>query len=111
MDMRDEIGSFAVFADHLNFTTAAKALNLSQPALHAAIRKLEADLGRKLYVRNGRALVLTGDGETMARYARDSRTRLQRFLSEFTGGRRDAPIVVAASLFGFKHVATRAIRA
>ena len=32
--------SYVVFAEHLSFTSAAKELHISQPALHVQIRKL-----------------------------------------------------------------------
>ncbi|TMQ90362.1 LysR family transcriptional regulator [Actinomadura soli] len=42
----DALASFAVFADHLNFTRAAEELHISQPALHVKVRKLADTLGR-----------------------------------------------------------------
>ncbi|URN00095.1 LysR family transcriptional regulator [Actinomadura madurae] len=42
----DALASFAVFADHLNFTRAAEELHISQPALHVKVRKLTETLGR-----------------------------------------------------------------
>ena len=41
----DELGSFVVFADHLNFTRAAERLKISQPSLHVKIRKLGEKYG------------------------------------------------------------------
>ncbi|MFD0541615.1 LysR family transcriptional regulator [Actinomadura luteofluorescens] len=55
----DALASFAVFADHLNFTRAAEALHISQPALHVKVQKLADTLGRPLYTRQGRRLALT----------------------------------------------------
>ena len=49
----DAAADFAVFADHLNFTRAAEALHLSQPALHAKVKKLEAELGAAFRRRSG----------------------------------------------------------
>jgi DNA-binding transcriptional LysR family regulator len=45
MDVRDllesdALRSFGVFAQHRNFTAAAAALGISQPALHVKVRKL-----------------------------------------------------------------------
>jgi hypothetical protein len=34
----DALRSFAAFAEHRNFTTAATALNISQPSLHVKIK-------------------------------------------------------------------------
>ena len=53
----DALASFAVFADHLNFTRAAEELHISQPALHVKVRKLSESLGRPLYRRAGRRLL------------------------------------------------------
>jgi len=66
----DALASFVAFAEHLNFTRAAADLHISQPALHVKIRKLAQALGRPLYHRSGRRLVLTADGEAVARFAR-----------------------------------------
>lgn len=42
---------------------AARALNVSQSALSVSMKKLEAELGVRLFARSGRRLVLTGEGE------------------------------------------------
>ena len=41
----EDLEAFAIFAKHRNFTHAADELHVSQPALHARIRKLEQALG------------------------------------------------------------------
>ncbi len=66
----DRLRAFAVFAEHLNFTHAARALGLSQPALHAQINQLGEALGAPLYRRAGRALILTDAGAQVWAYAR-----------------------------------------
>ncbi|MCA9551676.1 MAG: LysR family transcriptional regulator, partial [Myxococcales bacterium] len=66
----DRLRSFVAFAEHLNFTHAARSLNTSQPALHTQIRRLEDELGQRLYRREGRALVLTPAGKRALRSAR-----------------------------------------
>ena len=50
---------FVAMADNLNFTHAAEACNVSQPALTRAIRKLEDELGGPLFRREGRRTHLT----------------------------------------------------
>jgi DNA-binding transcriptional LysR family regulator len=92
----DALTSFAVFADHLNFTRAAAELRISQPALHVKVRKLSQTLGRPLYRRDGRRMVLTPDGEAVARFARDNDERLARFLTELKLGPPQRPVVLAA---------------
>ncbi|MEV6816381.1 LysR family transcriptional regulator [Micromonospora sp. NPDC051296] len=62
----DALRSFAVFAEHRNFTSAAAVLHISQPSLHVKIRKLATALGVELYERDGRRLTLTAAGERLA---------------------------------------------
>ncbi|MER5456066.1 LysR family transcriptional regulator [Micromonospora sp. NPDC002389] len=78
----DALRSFAVFAEHRNFTAAAAALHISQPSLHVKIRKLATALGVDLYERDGRRLTLTVAGERLAAYASDTRRRTDEFLRE-----------------------------
>ncbi|MFG2086723.1 LysR family transcriptional regulator [Spirillospora sp. NPDC048824] len=81
----DALASFAVFADHLNFTRAAEDLHISQPALHVKVRKLTETLGHPLYTRHGRSLTLTPAGERVARFARDLDARVTAFLADVHG--------------------------
>ncbi|MCO8274206.1 LysR family transcriptional regulator [Actinoplanes sp. TRM 88003] len=106
----DALAAFAVFADHLNFTRAAAELHISQPALHVKIRKLAAELGRPLYHRDGRRLVLTTDGEAVARFARTHDERLTQFLSEFAGATATRPVVLAAGQGAYLYLLGDTIR-
>lgn len=58
--------SFEAAARHLNFTTAAGELGLTQTALSLHIRSLEADLGCQLFTRAARRLTLTEIGQAYA---------------------------------------------
>lgn len=105
----DTLRSFAVFAQHRNFTTAAATLNISQPSLHVKIRKLAAALGTDLYERSGRSLVLTAAGERLAAFASDARARTDDFLAELE---EPAPALhIAAGRGAFRWVIPDAIRA
>src|ERR1700732_5488303 len=46
-------------ARHLSFTVAASELNVTQTAISHQIRRLEEELGLRLFVRQNRALELT----------------------------------------------------
>lgn len=92
----DALQSFAVFADTLNFSESARLLHISQPALHAKVRKLSEQLDAKLYVRVGSALALTGAGEQVARHARELLTLNQRFVRGLAAG-HDTPAVTLAA--------------
>jgi LysR family transcriptional regulator, cyn operon transcriptional activator len=56
--------------EHRNFTRAAEALHISQPALSQRIRQLESDLGGQLFDRSGRSVRLTDFGTTYIEFAR-----------------------------------------
>jgi len=61
---------FTVLAETLNFHRAAERLNISQPPLTVAIRKLEEDLGVALFVRHSRGASLTEAGQAALTSAR-----------------------------------------
>ena len=58
---------FLTTAEHLNITAAAKALNLTQPALTRSIKQLEVILGVTLFDRLPSGVALTWQGEILAR--------------------------------------------
>src|SRR5580693_5037026 len=51
--------AFEAAARHLSFTRAASELNVTQTAISHQIKRLEEELGLRLFVRQNRALVLT----------------------------------------------------
>jgi DNA-binding transcriptional LysR family regulator len=74
----DQFRIFQAVAKHGGFNRASKYLRLSQPAISINIKKLEEDLGIKLFERLGRSVRLTGAGRVVEEYA----TRLSGTLSE-----------------------------
>jgi DNA-binding transcriptional LysR family regulator len=92
----DALQSFAVFAESMNFSTAALVLHISQPALHVKIRKLSEQLALPLYQRVGRKLELTVHGEAVARYGREVHDRTEGFLNILHNGADKQPVVMAA---------------
>ncbi len=67
-------------------TRASQKLHVSQPTVSAQVRRLETSLGRKLFARSGRGLVLTDFGRTIHRYA-DEIFGLGRDLMDTAQGR------------------------
>lgn len=65
----DQIRTFLAVANAGNFTRAAQQLYLSQPAVSQHVLALEKHLGRQLFDRKGRSLVLTLAGHRFASYA------------------------------------------
>lgn len=92
----EQLEAFAVFAEHLNLTRAARVLGLSQPALHTRLRRLGEVIGAPLYRRQGNALVLTETGVRTARLAREIRMRLADFADELRAEQVRAPICLCA---------------
>lgn len=54
---------FVTIAQTVSFTGAAELLHVSQPALSYQIKRLEGELGTRLFHRRGRSIALTPDGE------------------------------------------------
>jgi len=55
--------AFEAAARHLSFTTAAAELNVTQTAVSHQIRRLEQELGVRLFVRQNRAIFLTEEAK------------------------------------------------
>lgn len=54
-----------------NLTQVAKEIHLSQSAISAQLKQFQHNLGLELFTRQGRKLVLTGDGKRVLEYAED----------------------------------------
>ena len=70
MEMHQVRYFLAVF-EYRNFTHAARAMNVSQPSLTTAIRKLEDRLGGKLFMRDRAGCSLTPLGTVVLPYLRE----------------------------------------
>ena len=73
-----QLRAFVLLAAQRNFTRAAAAMHLSQPAFSALIRQLEEALGLRLFDRSTRSVELTTEGREFELSAR-------RVLDEFDG--------------------------
>lgn len=76
MDVRS-LKLFLALAQSLHFGRAAESVNLSPSALSRAIRRLEDELGCRLFARNNREVRLTAEGGVLLAQAEDLLERLQ----------------------------------
>jgi DNA-binding transcriptional LysR family regulator len=67
---------FNAVAQHGSFSSAAKALGISQPGLTKAVRRLEASLECSLFDRLPRGVALTPQGQTLLRHANQLNVQL-----------------------------------
>lgn len=68
MELR-QLRYFAKAAETLNFSDAAKALNIAQSSLSQQIKQLEDELNVQLFLRNSHSIRLTEAGEEMLPFA------------------------------------------
>lgn len=70
--------SFIAVAESKSFTNAAKRVHLTQSTVSQQIRRLEEELKCKIFVRDGKAVQMTLEGEKLLHYA----NRICRLLAE-----------------------------
>jgi len=74
---------FVQIATDQNYTIAAKNLHMTQPTLSWTIKQLEEELGIKLFVPNGKKLLLTAAGEELLVHARRLLSEQQQIIEHF----------------------------
>ncbi len=81
----EQLRTLLAVAKSLSFTNAALELGLGQPTVSQHIRKLEAAVGRPLFLRDTRTVTMTADGEAMVTFARTILAAHQEAADFFTG--------------------------
>lgn len=80
------IRAFDAAARHASFTEAAKELFVTQAAVSHQIKALEAWLGKRLFHRTSRGLVLTDEGLMLAPTVADALAGIEQGLDRLRGG-------------------------
>ena len=87
--------AFEASARHLSFTRAALELHVTQNAVSAQVKNLEARLGMPLFRRLPRGLALTDEGQALLPLLSDSFERMQAVMAQFEGGLHRQVLTVA----------------
>jgi DNA-binding transcriptional LysR family regulator len=111
MIVSDELYGLSVFAEDASFSRAAKRLNLTQPAVHAQIKRLTQVVGVPLHRRVGRNVVLTPAGAELAAFARDAQERGMELVSRLRGESTERRVVLAAGAGALLHVISEGLHA
>ncbi|MFB9215846.1 LysR substrate-binding domain-containing protein [Vibrio sinaloensis] len=95
---------FLATAQHLNFTHAAEAMNMTQGAMSRQIQTLEALIGVALFHRHARGLSLTPEGERFVVCAEEIVNQLRKAITDVADGantiRLNAPTCITSWLLG-----------
>lgn len=98
------IRCFIALAQELNFGRAAQRMNLTQPSLSAQIRKLEEQVGQRLFERTTRAVRLSPVGQSLLEQARTFLAQADAFSANLAAWRErpDRRIVLGAPIYTFE---------
>ncbi|CAG9239182.1 Transcriptional regulator [Paraburkholderia tropica] len=89
--------SFATVAACHSFTEAARQLGLTQSSVSDHIRRLEQEIGRRLFVRDTHSLAITPDGEAMLAHAGAILQAINRAESQFRAPRLKGRVRLGSS--------------
>jgi LysR family glycine cleavage system transcriptional activator len=88
--------TFESAAEHLSMSRAADALSVTQSAVSHQVRKLEEELEVRLFIRAGRTLKLTVEGDRLFRSVRRTLSDLKHDVETFTEEHFDGVLTIAA---------------
>jgi DNA-binding transcriptional LysR family regulator len=98
----EAVQAFVLVADFHSFTRAAEALGTSQSAVSLKLKRLEAQLGRRLIERTPRRVRLSADGATFLDGARDMLGAQERALAGLAGEERRLVLGISEHVGGIE---------
>lgn len=94
----DLLRGFEAAARHLSFTRAARELHVTQSAVSRQIKTIEEQLGVTLFRRLNRALLLTEEGQALARAVAGALAGIEQAVARLPGLAEDRPITVTTTI-------------
>ena len=89
--------AFEAAARHLSFTRAAAELNVTQTAISHQIRRLEDQLGKRLFLRRNRTLLLTREAQDYLPAVRSAFDDLRRATARLRRPEREGLLTVSTT--------------
>src|SRR5262245_43491747 len=94
----DLLRGFEAAARHLAFTRAAQELHITQASVSRQIKTIEEQLGVTLFRRLNRALLLTEEGQALARAVAAALAGITEAVARLPALAEDRPITVTTSV-------------
>lgn len=94
----DLLRGFEAAARHLSFTRAAQELHVTQSAVSRQVKTIEDQLGVRLFRRMNRALLLTEEGQALARAVTAALAGIGDAVARLPALAEDRPITVTTSI-------------
>lgn len=94
----DLLRGFEAAARHLSFTRAAQELHVTQSAVSRQIKTIEAQLGVTLFRRLNRALLLTEEGQALARAVAGALAGIEQAVARLSAVAENRPITVTTTV-------------
>jgi LysR family transcriptional regulator, glycine cleavage system transcriptional activator len=87
--------AFVAVAEHGSLSQAARALNVTHPAIAQQVRTLEEALGLPLVTRQGRGMALTPEGARLAAALSDGFATIATAVADLRANQADRPVRVS----------------
>jgi DNA-binding transcriptional LysR family regulator len=97
-----DLCAFLIVCEQGQLSAAAREMKITQPSLSQRIRNLEQSLGKTLFERTPKGVVLTRDGHALQRQLHDPLTELATRFQSFSDGPKQERLLISAD-FAFAY--------